>query len=68
MQWNEIISLAEQDARKIGREEGREEGRAEAIFESVSKIVDGGMCDADRACELLGVSPEEYRAYTKNNQ
>lgn len=92
MQWNEIISLAEQDARKIGREEGREEGRAEgreegraegreegrtegreegrteAIFESVSKIVAGGICDADRACELLGVSPEEYRKYQTGNE
>ena len=33
MHWNEIVSLAEQDARRVGREEGREEGHAEGAEE-----------------------------------
>ena len=75
MQWNEIISLAEQDARKFGREEGRAEGReegraegrAEARFESVDKLVASGICEADKACDIIGVDPEEYRAHLSFN-
>lgn len=35
----------------------------EARFEDIDRIVAGGLCDAEKACEILGVSPEDYKKH-----
>ena len=45
------------------RREAREEGREEAQYQDVGKLVADGIYDAQRACEILGVDIEAYKAY-----
>ena len=35
----------------------------EAQYQDIDKLVASGLCDVDRACEILGVDVEAYRAY-----
>ena len=44
-------------------EQSREEGREEARFEAIDKFVADGICDADKACEVLGVNIDAYNEY-----
>ena len=51
MQWNEMMSLE------------RQAGREEARYEDIDKLVADGLCDAKRACNILGVDIESYNRY-----
>ena len=46
-----------------GRAEGRAKGRAEARFEAVEKIAAAGLVDEAEACEVIGVSLEDYKKF-----
>lgn len=52
-----------------GKREGRVEGKAETLVNSIHKIMESLNLEVDKACELLGVSVEEYELMTnpKNN-
>ena len=52
-----------------GKREGRVEGRAETLVNSIQKIMESLDLKVDKACELLGISVEEYKRMTnpKNN-
>ena len=52
--------------RKQWLKEGRAEGRAEAKLDAVDKLVAEGTFDAKKACEVLGVSLEDYKKYKSN--
>ncbi len=41
-------------------EEGIEKGRKEGKLEAVSVIVAGGLCDAEKACEIIGIPYDKY--------
>ena len=49
--------------RKAWKQEGFEEGLTEANFEAVEKIVATGVFDEPKACEVLGVSLEDYEKF-----
>ena len=49
--------------RKQWLKEGRAEGRAEAQLDDVDKLVAEGILDEAKACEVLGVSLEDYSKY-----
>ena len=70
MHWNEIVSLAEQDARRVGREEGfkegREEGRVKTKFSDVDRLVDLNLLTVEKACEALEVDIESYKYWKEN--
>ena len=48
---------------KEGRAEGLAEGLAKAKLDDVDKLVAEGILDESKACEVLGVSPEDYSKY-----
>ena len=54
-----FFELSMMDARR----EGINEGRAEAKLDDVGKLVASGLADEEKACEVLGVSFEEYKKY-----
>jgi len=58
------LAFAENTGLKKGREEGREEGReigaAAANMEAVDKLAADGTINAEKACEILGVSMQDY--------
>ena len=43
-----------------GVADGKKEGRAEALLNSIHRIMESLELEIDKACELLGVSVEEY--------
>ena len=49
--------------RKQWLKEGREEGREEKGFEAVRNLVESGLADEIKACEILEVSLEQYKKY-----
>ena len=61
-EW-EVEYMAIGDRLYWERFEGREEGRAEAHFEDVDRLVNEGILDADRACEVLKVDKNAYKIY-----
>ena len=61
-EW-EVEYMAIGDRLYWERFEGREEGREEAHFEDVDRLVNEGILDADRACEVLNVDKSAYRSY-----
>ena len=74
-----IYEYNEEFARKTFFEEGREdgygkgvadgkrEGRAETLVNSIHKIMESLNLEADKACELLGISVEEYERMSKES-
>ena len=66
-----FFELSMMDARREGMIEGRAEGhsqglaegRAERGFEAVDRIVDSGLADEVKACEILEVALEDYKKY-----
>lgn len=64
MQLHEMISLAEQDARRIGYSEGENNAR----MYDIDKFVSSGVVDEKRACEILGVALSDYEAYKSAKQ
>ena len=53
---------------KEGLAEGLAEGRAEAQLNAVDRLVASGLADEAKACEVLGVSPEDYSKYKRGIQ
>ena len=54
---------AREEGREAGRAEGIEIGIAEATLEAVDKIAADGTISAEKACELLEVSLEDYKKW-----
>ena len=52
-----------EEGREQGLEEGREQGISEAKFEDVEALAAEGTFTAEKACEILGVSYEDYLAH-----
>ena len=48
-----------------GKKEGRAEGKAEALVNSIHKIMESLDLEIDKACELLGITVEEYGFMSK---
>ena len=46
-------------------EDGVAEGEARAKLEGVCNLVEGGICDAEKACAVLGVPIDDYKEYLK---
>ena len=55
-----LKELQIKDAREEGIEKGVEIGAAEANMEAVDKLAADGTISAEKACEILGVSMEDY--------
>ena len=53
------------DGKREGRVEGKAEGRAETLVNSIQKIMESLDLKVDKACELLGISVEEYELMSK---
>lgn len=53
------------DGKREGRKEGRTEGRTETLVNSIHKIMEQLNLEVDKACELLGISVEEYELMQK---
>ena len=52
--------------RKQWLKEGRAEGRAEAKLDDVDKLVAEKILDAEKACEVIGVSLDDYLKHKTN--
>ena len=52
--------------RKQWLKEGRAEGLAEAKLDAVDKLVASGLADEAKACEVLGVSLDDYLKHKTN--
>lgn len=59
MNDEELIAIHLQKERERLISESIAKGRAETRFEAIDKFVADGIYDAERACEILGVSVEE---------
>jgi len=57
-----------ENLRKWEVEEGIKKGRAEASLEAVDKFVADGLCDAAKACEILGVDLDAYYRYLEEKE
>ena len=53
------------EGRAESRKEGRKEGRADATFEAVDRLVAEGAFNVEKACDVLGVSLDEYKDWKK---
>jgi hypothetical protein len=63
-----IRGLTEEEKKEVERinqeyykEQGLEEGRTLTKLEDVDKLVASGVLDPIKACEILGVSYDEYK-------
>ena len=69
------IELATKEGLEKGMAEGLEKGMAQGIeqgieqgrFGSVDRLVEEGILDEARACEILGVSLDDYKKYKTIN-
>ena len=52
-----------EDSLKVERKQWLKEGREEKGFEAVRNLVESGLADETKACEILEVSLEEYKKY-----
>lgn len=55
-----VLDYHEELGRKRGLEEGLKEGRKEATVSFVKKMIEKVGFDREKACDLAGISPEEY--------
>ena len=50
------------------RREGREEGEEERGYKDAERIVEAGLADEKKACELLGVDLDGFKKYLEENK
>ena len=55
-----------EDSLKVERKQWLKEGRAEAKLDAVDKLVASGLADEAKACEVLGVSLDDYLKHKTN--
>ena len=60
--------MQEWEEKVLIKQEGMEQGTLLGKAESVSSIVKGLKISLEKACEIIGISPEEYKAVTKQKQ
>ena len=55
-----------EDHLKVQSKKWIAEGESRAKIEAVHKLVESGLCDVKKACEILDVSFEDYAEHMKS--